>query len=222
MRNERDFYEYLIKNILIKYKIININLKKGEKPDFTGDNFGLEITRAEKSKNFQEFVSRYNKKEDVNTKIDKFNKNYKKVGGKIIKKTDPLANYLEKNNILDYSDDYIYVIPSYKDDFNFINERIIDKLNKLNTVYDKSIQHYYLGIFSTTYVLEDDIKNELSKIQNIQSKYIRKYEKIIIVFLDKICEFDLLNNKYKVISNTNENLNQTAIITKEELYKIKT
>ena len=47
--------------------------------------------------------------------------------------------------------------------------------------------------------------------------YDKKFEKIIIVFIDKLCEFNLLNNNYNMIENTNEQLNNISIKTHEEL-----
>lgn len=60
-------------------------------------------------------------------------------------------------------------------------------------------------------------KEELNEIIKLQSYYDKKFEKIIIIFIDKLCEFDLLNNTYRIIENTNEQLNNISIKTHEEL-----
>ena len=116
-----------------------------------------------------------------------------------------------------YHEDYIYIVPGYSENFNFVNKKIKDKVIRLNSNYDEDIKHYYLGIFTPIYVLEDSIKDELNEIISIQENYDKKFEKIIIVFIDKLCEFNLLNNNYNMIENTNEQLNNISIKTHEEL-----
>ena len=74
-----------------------------------------------------------------------------------------------------------------------------------------------MKIFTTIYAREDNIKEELNEIIKLQSYYDKKFEKIIIIFIDKLCEFDLLNNTYRIIENTNEQLNNISIKTHEEL-----
>ena len=109
------------------------------------------------------------------------------------------------------------IIPGYSESFNFINKKIKDKLIRLNSNYDEDIKHYYLGIFTPIYTREDNIKEELNEIIKLQSNRDKKFEKIIIIFIDKLCEFDLLNNTYSIIENTNEQLNNISIKTHEEL-----
>ena len=57
----------------------------------------------------------------------------------------------------------------------------------------------------------------LNEIMKLQSNYDKKFEKIIIFFIDKLCEFDLLNNTYNIIENTNKQLNNISIKTHEKL-----
>ena len=213
--SDKIFFEYLIKNMLQSYNLVDADLKKSERPDFRNDNIGLEVTRADQTLEFKGFTSKYNKGNIGN--IIKFNKNFKKCGGKVLKKTDPIVKILNLHDTFHYHEDYIYIIPGYSENFKFVNKKIEDKLKRLNSIYDEDIKHYYLGIFTPIYVLEDSIKKELDEIINIQEKYNKKFEKIIIVFIDKICEFNLLNNTYNIIENTNEELNKTSIKTHEEL-----
>ena len=190
-------------------------MEKSECPDFKNDNLGLEITRADQSLEFSGFISKYSKDNNIN--IKKFNKNFEKLGGKVFKRNDPIVKILNLSASSHIHKDYIYIIPCYSENFDFVNERINDKLKKLNSTYDKNIKHYYLGIFTPIYALEDNIKEEFNKIIELQSNHDRKFEKIIIIFVDKICEFDLLDNTYNIIENTEEELNNISTKTYEEL-----
>ena len=213
--SDKEHFEYLIKNMLQHYNLIDSDLHKSEKPDFRNDNLGLEVTRADQTLGFEGFISKYNKDNIGN--IKKFNKNFEKLGGRVLRKTDPVVKILDLHDTFHYHEDYIYIIPGYSETFDFVNKKIKDKLIRLNSIYDEDIKHYYLGIFTTIYVLEDSIKGELNEIINIQENYDKKFEKIIIVFIDKLCEFNLLNNTYNIIENTNEQLNNISIKTHEEL-----
>lgn len=214
--SDKEHFEYLIKNMLQHYNLIDSDLHKSEKPDFRNDNLGLEVTRADQTLGFEGFISKYNKDNIGN--IKKFNKNFEKLGGRVLRKTDPVVKILDLHDTFHYHEDYIYIIPGYSETFDFVNKKIEDKLIRLNSIYDEDIKHYYLGIFTTIYTREDNnIKEELNEIIKLQSNRDKKFEKIIIIFLDKLCEFDLLNNTYNLIENTNEQLNNISIKTHEEL-----
>lgn len=213
--SDKEHFEYLIKNILQHYNLIDSDLHKSEKPDFRNDNLGLEVTRADQTLGFEGFISKYNKYNIGN--IKKFNKNFEKLGGRVLRKTDPVVKILDLHDTFHYHEDYIYIIPGYSETFDFVNKKIEDKLIRLNSIYDEDIKHYYLGIFTTIYTREDNIKEELNEIIKLQSNRDKKFEKIIIIFIDKLCEFDLLNNTYNIIENTNKQLNNISIKTHEEL-----
>lgn len=213
--SDKEHFEYLIKNMLQHYNLIDSDLHKSEKPDFRNDNLGLEVTRADQTLGFEGFISKYNKNNISN--IKKFNKNFEKLGGRVLRKTDPVVKILDLHDTFHYHEDYIYIIPGYSETFDFVNKKIEDKLIRLNSIYDEDIKNYYLGIFTTIYTCEDNIKEELNEIIKLQSNYDKKFEKIIIIFIDKLCEFDLLNNTYNIIENTNEQLNNILIKTHEEL-----
>lgn len=213
--SDKEHFEYLIKNMLQHYNLIDSDLHKSEKPDFRNDNLGLEVTRADQTLGFEGFISKYNKDNIGN--IKKFNKNFEKLGGRVLRKTDPVFKILDLHDTFHYHEDYIYIIPGYSETFDFVNKKIKDKLIRLNSIYDEDIKHYYLGIFTTIYTREDNIKEELNEIIKLQSNRDKKFEKIIIIFIDKLCEFDLLNNTYNIIENTNEQLNNISIKTHEEL-----
>lgn len=213
--SDKEHFEYLIKNMLQHYNLIDSDLHKSEKPDFRNDNLGLEVTRADQTLGFEGFISKYNK--DTISNIKKFNKNFEKLGGRVLRKTDPIFKILDLHDTFHYHEDYIYIIPGYSETFDFVNKKIEDKLIRLNSIYDEDIKNYYLGIFTTIYTCEDNIKKELNEIIKLQSNYDKKFEKIIIIFIDKLCEFDLLNNTYNIIENTNEQLNNISIKTHEEL-----
>lgn len=213
--SDKEHFEYLIKNMLQHYNLIDSDLHKSEKPDFRNDNLGLEVTRADQTLGFEGFISKYNKDNIGN--IRKFNKNFEKLGGRVLRKTDPVVKILDLHDTFHYHEDYVYIIPGYTETFDFVNKKIEDKLIRLNSIYDEDIKHYYLGIFTTIYAREDNIKEELNEIIKLQSYYDKKFEKIIIIFIDKLCEFDLLNSTYRIIENTNEQLNNISIKTHEEL-----
>ena len=213
--SDKEHFEYLIKNMLQHYNLIDSDLHKSEKPDFRNDNLGLEVTRADQTLGFEGFISKYNKYNIGN--IKKFNKNFEKLGGRVLRKTDPVVKILDLHDTFHYHEDYIYIIPGYSETFDFVNKKIEDKLIRLNSIYNEDIKHYYLGIFTTIYTREDNIKEELNEIIKLQSNRDKKFEKIIIIFIDKLCEFDLLNNTYNIIENTNEQLNNISIKTHEEL-----
>ncbi len=215
-RSDKDFIEYFVKNILENYKLITKGLLKSEKPDFRNDNFGLEITRVDQSLEFQGFISKVNNSCNK-TNIKKFNKTFKNKGGRIIKKDNPIINTLNIKDTFYFNDDYIYIIPGYKNDFSLINKAINNKLKKLNTNYDENIAHYYLGIFTTIHTTKFDLENEFKEIKIIQSKFNKKYEKIAIIFLDKICEYNFNDNKYKIIENINKKLFELAVITNNSI-----
>lgn len=213
--SDKEHFEYLIKNMLQHYNLIDSDLHKSEKPDFRNDNLGLEVTRADQTLGFEGFISKYNKDNIGN--IKKFNKNFEKLGGRVLRKTDPVVKILDLHDTFHYHEDYIYIIPGYSETFDFVNKKIEDKLIRLNSIYDEDIKHYYLGIFTIIYTSEDNIKEELNEIIKLQSNRDKKFEKIIIIFIDKLCEFNLLNNTYNIIENTNEQLNNISIKTHEEL-----
>lgn len=213
--SDKEHFEYLIKNMLQHYNLIDSDLHKSEKPDFRNDNLGLEVTRADQTLGFEGFISRYNKDNIGN--IKKFNKNFEKLGGRVLRKTDPVVKILDLHDTFHYHEDYIYIIPGYSETFDFVNKKIEDKLIRLNSIYDEDIKHYYLGIFTIIYTSEDNIKEELNEIIKLQSNRDKKFEKIIIIFIDKLCEFNLLNNTYNIIENTNEQLNNISLKTHEEL-----
>ena len=154
--SDKEHFEYLIKNMLQHYNLIDSDLHKSEKPDFRNDNLGLEVTRADQTLGFEGFISKYNKDNIGN--IKKFNKNFEKLGGRVLRKTDPVVKILDLHDTFHYHEDYIYIIPGYSETFDFVNKKIEDKLIRLNSIYDEDIKHYYLGIFTTIYTREDNIK----------------------------------------------------------------
>lgn len=214
-KSDKIFFEFLIKNMLEYYGLIQDNLYKSEHPDFRNEKMGLEITRSDQTLEFTGFISKYNKDNIKN--IKKFNSAFEKCGGRVLKKDSPIVKILDLHDTFHFHDDYIYIIPGYHDNFDFTNERVEDKLIKLNSLYDKTLSFYYLAIFTTIYVDQSSIIEELKKLINIQSKYERKFEKIIIVFIDKICEYDFLKKDYNIIYDTNDTLNKISTNTSTEI-----
>ena len=215
---DKDFFEYLIKNILLYYNIIVGDFIKSECPDFISKDIGLEITRADETLKFDGFINKYPKEKIDN--IEKFNKQFEEKGGKVFKKTDVIVKLLNLVDTFYYHEDYVYIIPSYKNDFTFINEKISNKIDKLNTIYDLNIKTYYLGVFTTVYATEEMIQEELVVLNEMNKNKSKQFDKIIIIFLDKICIFDLTCNKYKIIDEVNEEINKLSRKTKNELDNI--
>lgn len=215
---DKDFFEYLIKNILLYYNIIDGDFIKSECPDFISKGIGLEITRADETLKFDGFIKKYPKEKIGN--IEKFNKQFEEKGGKVFKKTDVIVKLLNLVDTFYYHEDYVYIIPSYKNDFTFINEKISNKIDKLNTIYDVNIKTYYLGVFTTVYATEEMIQEELVVLNEMNKNKSKQFDKIIIIFLDKICIFDLTFNKYKIIDEVNEEINKLSRKTKNELDNI--
>lgn len=216
--SDKDFFEYLIKNILLHYNIIDGDFIKSECPDFINNDIGLEITRADETLKFDGFIKKYPKVKTGN--IEKFNKHFEENGGRVFKKTDVLVKLLNLVDTFYYHEDYVYVIPSYKNDFTFINEKISNKIDKLNSIYDVNIKTYYLGVFTTVYATEEMIQEELAILNEMNKNKSKQFDKIIIIFLDKICIFNLTCNKYKIIDDVNEEINKLSRKTKNELDNI--
>ena len=216
--SDKDFFEYLIKNILLHYNIIDGYFIKSERPDFINNDIGLEITRADETLKFDGFIKKYPKEKTGN--IEKFNKHFEENGGRVFKKTDVIVKLLNLVDTFYYHEDYVYIIPSYKNDFTFINEKISNKIDKLNSIYDVNIKTYYLGVFTTVYATEEMIQEELVVLNEMNKNKSKQFDKIIIIFLDKICIFDLTYNKYKIIDEVNEEINKLSRKTKNELDNI--
>ena len=215
---DKDFFEYLIKNILLYYNIIDGDFIKSECPDFINNDIGLEITRADETLKFDGFIKKYPKVKTGN--IEKFNKHFEENGGRFFKKTDVIVKLLNLVDTFYYHEDYVYIIPSYKNDFTFINEKISNKIDKLNSIYDGNIKTYYLGVFTTVYATEEMIQEELAILNEMNKNKSKQFDKIIIIFLDKICIFNLTCNKYKIIDDVNEEINKLSRKTKNELDNI--
>lgn len=214
--SDKIFFEFLIKNILLHYNIIDDKFVKSESPDFISENIGLEITRADPTLKFDGFINKYPEEKIGN--IEKFNKKFELSGGKVFRKTDAIVEILGLVDTFGYHEDYVYIIPSYKNSLDFINEKINNKIGKLNNTYKKEIDIYYLTVFTTAYINEDMIKEEFVILDELQKNSQKQFDKIIIIFLDKICIFDLANKKYEIIDNVNQEINKLSQKTKEELY----
>ena len=79
--SDKVFFEYLIKNILLHYNIIDGDFIKSECPDFINNDIGLEITRADETLKFDGFIKKYPKVKTGN--IEKFNKHFEENGGRV-------------------------------------------------------------------------------------------------------------------------------------------
>ena len=82
--DDKNLFEYLVKNMLQKHNLVDKNLYKNERPDFRNDKIGLEITRADQTLRFNGLISKYDKNNI--TDIEGFNEEFKEAGGRVLKK----------------------------------------------------------------------------------------------------------------------------------------
>ena len=64
------------------------------------------------------------------------------------------------------------------------------------------------------------IQEELAILNEMNKNKSKQFDKIIIIFLDKICIFNLTCNKYKIIDDVNEEINKLSRKTNNELDNI--
>lgn len=176
---ELDYHECYAKTILEDlFPDRFVNLKLCDKPDLrdTQNNIGIEVTIAEDSKTMNSerkyswlpYVDEYKKEESI--------KNIKNCG----------ASY--ENGIL---------FNSGKDNFELINQRIKDKVEKINDGLYATLAEYQLFVFSSIYVDDMMLNKELNYL--LEHKIVEYFKKIYILVPEALFYFDLAEGIYKVL-----------------------
>ena len=211
---EKFFYESFSKAVLeYFYPEKFSDLQKEEKPDFINDYVGLEIMLALKSHEgeLKSFFEKYNNKpyKDLPSRL------LKKLGFKTITNYDDII-YIQrskKNGKLLYfyskeKEDYIllgHISPLQSNNIaaDNIMSSINKKLKKLNSIY-KIKKENYLAILVQEQInycgVEDVCSSEIIrgilkeiKTQDISNKYKYVFDKIYLIFFDKIIIIDTIS-----------------------------
>lgn len=200
--DEKDYFEILALKILKEYQ--NIDIKKlihDEKPDWQNlsDSIGIEITRNAIGTQFWSELEQV-KKPVSDKNIEKFNNRFKKNGGNVItiEQARKIFNDKDIKDGFGFNDKYLYIIPSYNDDFSEVNRGLNKKLKKLNEIY-KEMKDNRLFIFSTIHTNKEMIENELQNIINIQNGKKRKFNIVYVCLLYELIVFNLNENNWKCI-----------------------
>lgn len=211
LKMEKFFYESFSKAVLeYFYPEKFSDLQKEEKPDFINDYVGLEITLALKSHEgeLKSFFEKYNNKpyKDLPSRL------LRKLGFKTITNYDDII-YIQrskKNGKLLYfyskeKEDYIllgHISPLQSNNIaaDNIMSSINKKLKKLNSIYKIKKENYlailveeqikYFGIGDAC---SSEIINEIFekiKAQDISNEYEYMFDKIYLIFFDKIIIID--------------------------------
>ena len=210
---EKKYFELFALKILKEYQNVEIEkLIHDEKPDWQDINnsIGIEITRNSIGTQFWSELEKV-KKPIPDKDIEKFNKRFRKNGGSVIpiEQARIIFNDKEVKDSFGFNDKYLYIIPSYNDDFSEINKSITEKVKKLNSIY-KEMQDNRLFIFSPIYATEKMIENELQNIIKIQSEKKRKFNIVYVCLLHELIVFNIKENSYKCIQMDKDVFNKLS------------
>ena len=211
--DEKKYFELFALKILKEYQNVEIEkLIHDEKPDWQDINnsIGIEITRNSIGTQFWSELEKA-KKPIPDKDIAKFNKRFRKNGGSVItiEQARIIFNDKEVKDSFGFNDKYLYIIPSYNDDFSEINKSITEKVKKLNSIY-KEMQDNRLFIFSPIYATEKMIENELQNIIKIQSEKKRKFNIVYVCLLHELIVFNIKENSYKCIQMDKDVFNKLS------------
>ena len=211
--DEKKYFELFALKILKEYQNVEIEkLIHDEKPDWQDINnsIGIEITRNSIGTQFWSELEKV-KKPIPDKNIEKFNKRFRKNGGSVIpiEQARIIFNDKEVKDSFGFNDKYLYIIPSYNDDFSEINKSITEKVKKLNSIY-KEMQDNRLFIFSPIYATEKMIENELQNIIKIQSEKKRKFNIVYVCLLHELIVFNIKENSYKCIQMDKDVFNKLS------------
>ena len=211
--DEKDYFELFALKILKEYQNVNIDkLIHDEKPDWQdiSNSIGIEITRNSTGTQFWSELEKV-KKPIPDKSIEKFNNRFRKNGGSIIpiEQARIIFNDKEIKDSFGFNDKYLYIIPSYNDDFSEINKSLTEKLKKLNDIY-KEMQDNRLFIFSPIYATEKMIENELQSIIKIQSEKKRKFNIVYVCLLHELVVFNIKENNWKCIQMDKDVFNKLS------------
>lgn len=211
--DEKNYFELFALKILKEYQNVDIDkLIHDEKPDWQDINnsIGIEITRNSTGTQFWSELEKV-KKSIPDNSIEKFNNRFRKNGGSVIpiEQARIIFNDKEIKDSFGFNDKYLYIIPSYNDDFSEINKSLTEKLKKLNDIY-KEMQDNRLFIFSPIYATDKMIENELQSIIKIQSEKKRKFNIVYVCLLRKLVVFNIKENNWKCIQMDEDVFNKLS------------
>lgn len=217
--SEKKYFEKFALNLLEKYINISIsNFKESEEPDWQDEfnNVGIEVTRDSIGTKFWADIEKVEGKKIPDKDLKKFNGKFKANGGRII--TKELATIIGIEDCsFGFNDKYVYIIPSYKNGFERINEIIINKTKKLNKNYKEIIKDNRLFIFSPILVKGKMAEEELNEIIKIQNEYNRNFNIIYVCILHEIYIFNMQTNKWNLIKMNEEEFNRISRKSSEEI-----
>jgi hypothetical protein len=211
---EKKYFEFLALKILKEYQNVNIEgLINEEKPDWQdiSNSLGIEITRNSEGTQFWRALEKV-KKPIADKKIKEFNKRFKKNGGKVITIEDAkiIYNDMQIKDYFGFNEKYFYIIPSYDDNFSTVNKSIIDKIKKLNIIYNKNIKDNRLFIFSPIFAFDECFESEMKEIIKIQNEYTRKYNIVYICLLYRLLVFNFNENNWNSIQMNKDVINKLS------------
>lgn len=212
--SDKNYYEELALQILLKKELIPNTFIKGETPDWHSnkDNIGIEVTNTDQSIEFSEWINNIENKEKKN--IKKFNKKYKKLGGKILDINHPLVKILDLKTAYNFDENYIYIIPSYDGSFKVIKEAIKRKMDKLNNNYTK-FKDNRLAIFTTNIITNEIIQEELIELLNISNSKPTSFNTIYLITFENIFIININKKSFSKLKINKEELQKPSI----NLYK---
>lgn len=218
MNKENLYFEIFARNILEKYTGLDItNFRKHESPDWIDNinSIGIEVTRTAKGNQFWSELENV-KKPISDEKIERFNKRFEKNGGRVI--SLDLAKTIGIKDTFGYNNNFVYILPCYNDDFSIVNQRISEKVKKLNKNYT-AIKDNRLFIFSSIMFNDEIIKNEIESIQKIQKKYKCRFNIFYICILHELCIIDLNTKSFKRIPMSKEEFDKISFESADKAEK---
>lgn len=218
--DKKKYFELFALKILKEYQNVEIEkLIHDEKPDWQDINnsIGIEITRNSIGTQFWSELEKV-KKPIPDKDIEKFNKRFRKNGGRVItiEQARIIFNDKNKKDSFRFNEKYFYIIPVYNDDFLKINRSLKEKLKKLNEIY-KEMNDNRLFIFSPIYANKEMIENELQNIINIQNDKKRKFNIVYVCLLHELLVFNLNENDWKCIQMDKDVFNKLSEETNKEV-----
>lgn len=218
--DKKKYFELFALKILKEYQNVEIEkLIHDEKPDWQDINnsIGIEITRNSIGTQFWSELEKV-KKPIPDKDIEKFNKRFRKNGGRVIpiEQARIIFNDKDKKDSFRFNEKYFYIIHVYNDDFSEINRSLKEKLKKLNEIY-KEMNDNRLFIFSPIYANKEMIENELKNIINIQNDKKRKFNIVYVCLLHELLVFNLNENDWKCIQMDKDVFNKLSEETNKEV-----
>lgn len=219
--SEKKYFERFAINLLKKYINIDISTFKNlEKPDWQDEfnSIGIEVTRDSIGTKFWADIEKVQGKKIADKDLKKFNSRFKANGGRIITKEIAFIIGIKKCSF-GFNDRYVYIIPSYTDDFKRIDRIIVEKTKKLNKNYNKTISDNRLFVFSPILVNREIVEEELVQMKNIQNEYDRRFNIIYVCTLYNIYIFNIKENKVGIVEMDKEEFNKISIKSSKEINK---